>query len=437
MSSLTIGNLLFGFCTDSASVTILVRLVFLGMGSGWTTFLAPLAMELGGSERQTEVIGKVFAAGTFVQLIGPAVGGWTYGLFPRFPAAVPGLLGCFLGLAAVFASWSWLPKKQPYAIRPSEATSVESNGMFKEACKWPIPLIILLRSTQGFTNFAFFEVVPLWAISSTELGGLALTEDDLGIVLAISGVCSALFMLYGISGLTDFLGLRMAITAASMVVVVSFFAIPFLPNLYSLALVHAITNAAFGTMAAGYISTLNNATPSGQRASVNGISVTCESLMKGSGPLLAAEAFAFSLSLYGEAGRFVVFFCIAGVHVLLTIGTFLLPNSVNSSRPLEKVKQTPSCATSPSPLTIGEADNSAATWAAPLPSRNEDISSDDGDLVGKDDVLVEVEIAAVAGKLAAGSSSGVGGKDRKKLQKYKSKTEAIELEPLKTQDGLK
>merc|ERR1712232_973528 len=143
--------------------------------------------------------------------------------------------------------------------------------------------------------------------------------------------------------------------------------IPCTSGLLGLTLIHAITNSAFGLMGACGMSVLNNATQSRQRATVNGISVTCESLMKGIAPMVSSVSFAGSLSAYGAGGRFVVFFSLAGIHVLLAVAAFLLPATVISSRGVDKVKQTPSASgSSPVPLTIGEASDRLDD-AAPSP----------------------------------------------------------------------
>jgi len=62
MLAVAAGNLLFGFSTPLwAALT--VRFVVLGAGNGWIAILGPLSQELGGAERQSEVLALVFASG--------------------------------------------------------------------------------------------------------------------------------------------------------------------------------------------------------------------------------------------------------------------------------------------------------------------------------------------------------------------------------------
>jgi len=86
-----IGGILFGFCTDLVAA-MSVRFIFFGLNS-WMVLQGPCAIASAGCDRQTEVLGSMFAAAA-VQLIGPAAGGWTYDMVEEFPALVPNLTGC-------------------------------------------------------------------------------------------------------------------------------------------------------------------------------------------------------------------------------------------------------------------------------------------------------------------------------------------------------
>ena len=78
-----------------------VRFVFFGLLNGWLVLQGPCAIAVAGRERQTDVLGLIFAAGSGMQLVGPAVGGWTYGIVEQFPALLPSLIGCALGIMAL------------------------------------------------------------------------------------------------------------------------------------------------------------------------------------------------------------------------------------------------------------------------------------------------------------------------------------------------
>ena len=69
MLSVAAGNLLFGFSTPLWAA-LAVRFVVLGMGNGWIAVLGPLSQDIGGSERQSEVLALVFASGPLTQTLG-------------------------------------------------------------------------------------------------------------------------------------------------------------------------------------------------------------------------------------------------------------------------------------------------------------------------------------------------------------------------------
>ena len=64
-----------------------VRFIFFGLLNSWMVLQGPCAIASAGCDRQTEVLGILFAAAA-VQLIGPAAGGWTYGMVEEWPSHV-------------------------------------------------------------------------------------------------------------------------------------------------------------------------------------------------------------------------------------------------------------------------------------------------------------------------------------------------------------
>jgi len=309
------------------------------------------------------------------------------------PAMVPGLVGCFIAIFALGTLIFWLPNFRPegerrarkaakaarnasYSANPStssssinacssnsvsnssigtsantnananantneeyesEVTSSEEEGgdgkpkgFFQVICAWPVPLLVLLRSTQGFLTFAFFEVVPLWAISSKDVGGLALGQEVLGTIFACSAVIAGVFMSVGIKLCTQRFGLRMSAAWGNIVCVGLYVLLPFLTNAWFLLVLHGAINSACGLVGVSYIASINAAVGKGDRAKVNGVCVTMESLGKGIGPASIAIAFAYSLQHWGYAGHGAVFFFMAFLHLLLFAGSLLLPQDIDS-----------------------------------------------------------------------------------------------------------
>jgi len=336
MILLAVGSVLFGFCTN-AVWAIIVRFVFLGMGNGWVTVFPAMSMEIGGVEKQTAVVGTVFGAGTMVQLMGPAIGGWTYGFVERWPAIIPNLAGAFICFFALATLLMWLPaakkKKEVKPVPlPAVASVAPAPGFLASACKWPIPLLVVLRSSGGFLNFAFFEVVPLWAISSRSLGGIELGQDILGTVFAVSALLSGLYMVLCLQRVVRVLGLRRCSWVCNLGNAILFVAMPFITNIYLLTVVHAAINSLMGTMAATYIALINNTVDPTSRGKVNGVCATFEAIGKGFGPLSMSVLFAWSLDRWGFSGHYLVFFLLAFLHICLVLTTAFVPSSVETSQ---------------------------------------------------------------------------------------------------------
>ena len=177
MASVALGNLCFGLATN-LTAALAVRLLLLGAGNGYVSLMGLLCLELGGERRQAELFSWVISAGSFVAMLGPALGGFTYGaLGMRFPALAPSLIGAIMGVIATIISLAWLPETGPRGklqldaghtaavlpatvpnssvdpdAAPKQATAAatagqaDSRGLLSLACQWPLTLALLLRT---------------------------------------------------------------------------------------------------------------------------------------------------------------------------------------------------------------------------------------------------------------------------------------------------
>lgn len=299
--SILIGDVLFGLCTEPTSALI-VRFLFLGAGNGWGTLCGPVFAEVAGPDRQTDVASAVISLGAFVQLFGPALGGWTYGAFDRFPAFVPSYIGAGLAVAALAALRRWpvgMPESSEGEKNGCSGTSIKSvlplpslasaNGAWALLCEpGPLRMVVILRAMQGGVCFAMFDVVPLWAISTRELGGLDLSEDEVGLVLAASAIVTIMFTWFLTPKLTRRWGLRRCFVMANCVGAMAILAMPWSQGWRMLTILHSAVNVATSMIGVISIGFTNNSTPQGLRGPVNGMAVTVESLAKGLGPMTGA-----------------------------------------------------------------------------------------------------------------------------------------------------
>jgi len=339
-SFIALGGLAFGVCT-TLEHALFARFLLLGCGNGWPTLMAPLVMEIAGAERQTEVLGVVMGCASFTQLFGPAVGGWTYKLWPRFPAAVPSLVGTGLALVVLLACTLWVPPsfglgaKASYEAPPSDGSPSKvlraPEGACGLLCRGPLPLLVAMRTLQGVLTFGLMEVVPLWAISSLALGGLELTPREVGSFLTRSALFNVMFFLVVMPRASALLGPRRFAMVCCGVAAASCTMLPWSPGLLAANMLHALgTNSSIAVGAMGMVFT-NNAAPPERRSEVVGHVVVFETLGKAVGPSAAAYAFAVSLETQGTRGHGLVFLALAALYTVYLCMVMCLPTLVDGS----------------------------------------------------------------------------------------------------------
>ena len=135
LAALFVGGVLFGLCRSLAAA-MAIRFLCFGLLNGWSALLAVCAAQVAGEARQAEVLGLIIASGSGTQLVGPAVGGWTYGAVRSFPALVPSAIGCGLVLVAALL---WVD----VADREEVKDHGSGEGLRAALCRWPMPLLRL------------------------------------------------------------------------------------------------------------------------------------------------------------------------------------------------------------------------------------------------------------------------------------------------------
>ena len=249
---------------------MLVRFMFFGLLHGWVAIMGPYCASVAGDKRQQDVIGIVIAAGTGMQLVGPAISGWTYDLVPSFPALVPSLLGASLGLVSVslFCLLRLRDKKakaqaeaepSQQAEKSSKEETVNSrNSIMHTLRRCPIPLIVFMRFSQGFAQFAIFEVVPLWLISDRAVGGLNMSEKQVGVLLARSGLWNIFYFSLVLPRLSARLGGRCTSSIVSIFGIIFSILLPFCTTELTANVTHLLATSACLSQAALNIAFTNN-----------------------------------------------------------------------------------------------------------------------------------------------------------------------------------
>jgi len=133
MVAVTLGNVCFGL-TTSLPAALAVRFLLIGALNGWVTLMGLCVLECAGEAMQPVVWSYVFATGSVVALLGPAIGGWTYAaLGPRFPALPPSLVGGAIGATAVAVNVAWLPETKPRATSSSASAATASSSAIRSS----------------------------------------------------------------------------------------------------------------------------------------------------------------------------------------------------------------------------------------------------------------------------------------------------------------
>ena len=95
----------------------------------------------------------------------------------------------------------------------------------------PMPLAAVLRAGHGLLAFAVFDVVPLWAIASSEAGGLALSKEEVGTLLASAAIGQVVYTALAMGKLANRLGMRQAFVRGSVAAGAALAVTPLLPRL--------------------------------------------------------------------------------------------------------------------------------------------------------------------------------------------------------------
>ncbi|KAL1499936.1 hypothetical protein AB1Y20_012618 [Prymnesium parvum] len=364
MLSVAAGNLAFGLSTSLAAA-LASRFLFLGCGNGYVSLMGLLCLEVGGPARQAQVFAYVLSAGSIVAMVGPALGGFTYGaLSSTYPAIAPSLIGAALALVGAATTAAWLPETKAReavlpathvssSVDPDEAKGVEGGaggggaGVCAVLRAWPFPLALVLRTGHGMALFALFDVVPLWCIASRRAGGLALSEAQVGSLLAAAALGQLVYTSFLMGRVVHWMGQRRALMAGCAVSGVTLCVLPQVGGLgegpsavyvmAAAAAVYGVTTCAMLTAGTGVIAMTTSLCARCERSGqLNGVVAMTEGVGKMLGPACAAPIFAWAIAARPAAaapsGAMMVFFGFGAVLLgLALVGTFL-PEDIDTSR---------------------------------------------------------------------------------------------------------
>ncbi|KAK7322523.1 hypothetical protein VNO77_25907 [Canavalia gladiata] len=292
-------------------------------------------------------------------VFGPALGGYLAQptekypyLFPKgsiwdkFPYFLPCFVISMFALAVAIAC-IWLPEtlhnhsvsidnievlESGSNVADNDKTTRKDESLFRN---WPLMSSILVFCVVSLHDVAYSEVFSLWAVSPRKLGGLNFTTDDVGNVLAISGLSIIIFQLGIYQSLQRICGPIVLARIAGMLAIPILQSYPFMAKLsgfklYILIYIASILkNVMTEIISTAFFILQNIAVEQHQRGVANGICMTAMSAFKVIGPAAGGAILTLSQKRLNASflpGTHLVFFAlnaVEGLGVLLMFKPFL------------------------------------------------------------------------------------------------------------------
>nr|CBX25337.1 hypothetical_protein [Oryza brachyantha] len=155
----------------------------------------------------------------------------------------------------------------------------EQNGTLNNKksllSNWPLMSSIILYCVFSFHDMAYTEIFSLWAESDRKYGGLSLSSEDVGQVLAITGASLLVYQLFIYPRINKVLGHIKASRIAAIACIPILFTYPYMTYLSGPGLSTVLNIASV---------IKNNLSPQDQRGAANGLAMTGMSLFKAVAP---------------------------------------------------------------------------------------------------------------------------------------------------------
>ncbi|XP_062196912.1 protein ZINC INDUCED FACILITATOR-LIKE 1-like [Phragmites australis] len=358
--SVVVFNTLFGLSV-SYWMAIATRFL-LGALNGLLGPIKAYAIEVCRHEHEALALSLVSTAWGIGLIVGPALGGYLAvpaekfpnvfspdSIFGRFPYFLPCLCTSVFA-AAVLISCIWMPETlhkhkvsengnqsvealEAHLIHPKE--EVEQSGsldtkksLFKN---WSLMSSIIIYCVFSFHDMAYTEVFSLWAESDKKYGGLSLSSEDVGQVLAVTGASLLVYQFFIYPRINKVLGPVKSSRIAAILCIPILFAYPYMtylsePGLSLILNIASVTKNYLGaTIITATFILQNNAVPQDQRGAANGLSMTGMSFFKAVAPSGAGIVFSWAQKrqhAFFFPGDQMVFFLLNVVELLGLILTF-------------------------------------------------------------------------------------------------------------------
>ncbi|KAM6567953.1 hypothetical protein CsatA_027081 [Cannabis sativa] len=293
-------------------------------------------------------------------VIGPALGGFLAqpaekfpklfskeSVFGRFPYFLPCLVISTFALGVTILCY-WLPetlhfhnKNDEEKERSNIGSSCDPNkeNYNLEKCpqkqslhkNWPLMSSIMVYCVFQLHNMAYLEIFPLWAVSPKKYGGLSYSSEQVGEVLAISGLAMLLFQLFLYTSIERSFGPVHLARIGAVITIVVLSSFPFIAKLSGLTLTLLVDLAAMlknvtsVCISTGLFLLQNRAVGQSQRGVANGVSMAAMSLFNAIGPAGGGVIFSWAQNHQNRSffpGDHLVFFILNVVEFIAFTMTF-------------------------------------------------------------------------------------------------------------------
>ncbi|XP_052884257.1 probable peptide/nitrate transporter At3g43790 isoform X3 [Gossypium arboreum] len=321
--SVVVFNTLFGLSTNFWMA--LSMRFFLGCFNSLLGTIRAYASEVCREEYRALALSVVSTSRGIGLIIGPAIGGFfaqpvekypnlfaESSIFGRFPYLLPCLIISVYAVGSLVAC-KWLPETlHKHAEKANERADLhdisehssndsgQKDNMVELEEKqihksnllknWPLMSTIIVYCVFSLQEMAYSEIFSLWAVSDKKYGGLSFSSQDVGEVLAISGLGLLLFQLLLYPPVERRLGPLMVTRLSAVISIPLLSCFPYIAMLSGVVL-HLVINCAAilrntlsVSLVTGLFILLNNAVPQSQRGAANAISITAMSVFKAFGP---------------------------------------------------------------------------------------------------------------------------------------------------------
>ena len=211
--------------------------------------------------------------------------------------------------------------------------------------------IVIMRTLVGLLFFSLVELVPLWSITSPEVGGLGASEVDVGQLMTAVAVVNLAFTVLIMGRCMRFMGQRGSLLATGVLAAAGFALLALvrgasrLPQQWPAVACYVFATGAFSLVNTGLIigttasiGLTNTTAPPAQLGLANGIAVTVEGVGKGIAPALTGSIFAASILRWGDAGHGLMFYLLAALSLVVAALALSLPASVEEATAEERAE---------------------------------------------------------------------------------------------------